>query len=172
MKHIEEKRSHMGKIFHFLKPNMHGKLILQNIVSIRDDLSDAPRSVNYVLEEQLGNEDISISLLTYRGEKLYGNRYRDSMKIRWMDSSDRLHNLGGVVVKLLGYDMTTTPAASDILQNTKMQYSIDRKRLFAMDDDYISSPDSASPLGNHYMRKRKLSISKPKRKVCSCKKKE
>jgi len=171
MIHVGEKRSNPVKIFYFLKPNMHGKLILQSIVSIRDDLSDAPRSTNYILEEQLGNEDTPISLLTHRGEKLYGNRSRDSMKIRWMDGRDRLNNLGATVVKLLGYDMTTTPTASEILQNTKMQYSMEFKRLLSADDNYTSSLDSASPLGN-YMRKRKLSISKPKRKVCSCKKKK
>jgi hypothetical protein len=163
-------KTHYGKIFYFLKPDIHGNLILHNTVNV------VPIVKYYISEEQFGDEGLPISLLKRHGGELYGNKSRNSMRIQWMDSYDRLHNLGALVVKLLGYDMTTKPTAAEILRNTRLQHEIEVKRenvLSSSEDmDYVYSLDNISVLGNYYMRKRKSLRLKSKRKVCSCKKRK
>jgi hypothetical protein len=162
----EGRLSGTGAIYHFLKPNMNGDLILQYSVN------NLPTTKYYILEEQVGSEDRPASLFTRHGGESYGNRSRNSMRIQWSDDNDRLYNLGPLIIKLLGYDMTTTPSVSEILRNTKLQYKKDMDGLLVQDDS-IYSLDSASVLGNYYMRKRKSLKSKPKRTIkrCSCKRK-
>lgn len=156
-----------GRIYYFLQPDIKGDLILYDIIN------KSPMANNYVIEEQGGRDDEAISLLTRVGGS---GKYRKSMKIKWMDIDDRLNNLGLLVVKLLGYDMTTTPTAMEILRNTKLRNKEDFDKFLAMriDDRIIPllrDDANISILGNR-LRKRKLLKLKPKRKICSCKKKK